>query len=183
MGRDYYFVEVESNPQHDPSKICINLNYEPDDAEKDKIERQCFPGCLPYEISDEQRNQMCHACTWFLDPCLAYLSVDEDADKYRNSIVKSTYHVRHCYDKSPSNYFFKNILHCGLLDDTFLHDGGCVSKLDINHVEYSEERLEDMGEPKRERDKAASAETKQILAYLRECCQKPNTNVYFFDEL
>lgn len=182
MGRDYYFVEVERNAEHDVNKICVKMNYEPDEDVLDNILEQCYPGCSHYEITGEQRNQMCHLCTWYLDPVVSYLSVEYESDEYRNTIVKSTHHVRHCYHKSPSSYFFKDVLDFGKLDNTFKHDGGGVYLIHMRDVVASEERLENMGEPKRQSDIDACAETKKILEYLRECCQKDNVNVYFFDE-
>jgi hypothetical protein len=186
MGRDYYFVVVKKEKKHNTNKICFNLDYEPDTEEKDNILLKQFTNCKHfYEINTQHWCQVCDTCAWFLDPIKAYVDKEySDNEEECNDNVEDTYHIRHCSDFTYSDYYFYHILSytSSTTSHIYLQDGGGVYEVDKERLEYSMERLNEMPNPMRKTDIAASHQTHSLLNWLKKYCDNEKVQVLFFNE-
>lgn len=184
MGRDISFVAVPNNPQHDPLKLCLNLNYELDGDDADCFMCVHFPEARSiYSAKTDNSERLCSVCAWFMAPM-----VDKKTEPMILDELSFTYYYTSDSPINSSHSIF-NLLSLYEADDSYIQSTHSsvykVSQDAINELESKINRIvnatistNDNDNPKGEAE--ALYDSKCALSFLKSWTDKDDVKVLCF---
>jgi hypothetical protein len=177
MGRDISFVVVPKKPQHEPLKLCVNLNYELDGDDADCFMCVHFPEARSlYSAKSDNREKLCRVCAWFMNPMVDKetepMILDELSCTYyytTNSPVYSSCNIFNLIPLyEPDNSYIQS-----LHNKVYLVTHECISALESNIERYDKKYSE-------EGDNAALYDSKCVLSFLKTWIDKDDVKLLCF---
>lgn len=195
MGRSINFYVLPRNVEHDTSKeFCFNWEFQPDEEDvEDEICKQVlgvdevsyridrhtrvnvlYNNLNSFDKEEEIKQKWCPKCFMYADGFYSselIVATENVNHSYSNPIWNSKWNIKDLYIGSSDTLFINKFRNDKLYRE--------VSEWD---VERALENIADLGEPLRNSDKEACAETMDILRFLKSWVEKGNDYIVIVED-
>ena len=157
MGWDMFLYVIDEGVGHDPLKVCKQLDYEPDEADKPDMDQK---------IDNNSHETVCPKCLWYLA-------------RYKENpgYVKDKMHIGHSYSNPILDAYDWSLRgKWSIVGDRVDQDEylviGQMYAWTLRDVLTAESSLLALREPRRNNHKEAREETLSTLKWAREWLEK-----------
>jgi hypothetical protein len=166
MGRDLTWYVLPSIIEHDKTRICSDLEFEPSREELEELEKH-------HKLENIMLEKWCPKCFMYAHGLSC------------STIVKTSIHIHHSYSNPiwTSSWCIRKFYmgdsmtdFCKRFDSDRLYN-----EITEKHLRYTRDELKHLGEPIRTSDKEAYEETMKIIKFIEDNLH-PDNMIIFDDE-